>query len=80
MQAIQSTQMQLQALIESTARDRDRRLMLERLYSDKLKEPLPVNADRALAAHRATRRPRRCRLSQQLTLARGDARRSWSCG
>jgi polysaccharide chain length determinant protein (PEP-CTERM system associated) len=34
MQAIQTTQMQLQALVESTARDRDRKLMLERLLGD----------------------------------------------
>ena len=34
MQAIQSTQMQLQALLESAARDRDRKLMLERLRND----------------------------------------------
>lgn len=34
MQAIQNTQMALQAMVESLARDRDRKLMLERLYSD----------------------------------------------
>ena len=34
MQAIRGTQMELQALVESTARDRDRKLMLERLYAD----------------------------------------------
>jgi polysaccharide chain length determinant protein (PEP-CTERM system associated) len=34
MQAITTTQMQLQALVESTARDRDRRQMLERLLAD----------------------------------------------
>jgi uncharacterized protein involved in exopolysaccharide biosynthesis len=34
MQAIQNTQMSLQALVESLARDRDRKLVLERLYSD----------------------------------------------
>jgi uncharacterized protein involved in exopolysaccharide biosynthesis len=38
MQAIQSTQMQLQAQIESIARDRDRKLMLERLYNDAISE------------------------------------------
>ena len=40
MQAIQSTQLQRQALVESLARDRDRRLMLERLYNDALAEPV----------------------------------------
>jgi polysaccharide chain length determinant protein (PEP-CTERM system associated) len=34
MQAIQSTQLGIQALVESLARDRDRKLMLERLHSD----------------------------------------------
>ena len=34
MQAMQNTQARLQSQLESTARDRDRRLMLERLYSD----------------------------------------------
>ena len=42
MQAIQSTQMQRQALVESLARDRDRKLMLERLYNDALAEPAAV--------------------------------------
>ena len=34
MQAIQNTQLGLQAMVESLARDRDRKLMLERLYAD----------------------------------------------
>jgi len=34
MQAIQNTQLALQAMVESLARDRDRKLMLERLYAD----------------------------------------------
>ena len=34
MQAIQNTQMALQAMVESLARDRDRKLMLERLYAE----------------------------------------------
>ena len=41
-QAIQNTQMQLQALNESLARDRDRKLMLERLLVDA--ENLPTVA------------------------------------
>jgi uncharacterized protein involved in exopolysaccharide biosynthesis len=43
MQAIQSTQLQRQAVVESLARDRDRKLMLERLYNDAVAEPIPVN-------------------------------------
>lgn len=34
MQAIQNTQLALQAMVESLARDRDRKLVLERLYND----------------------------------------------
>jgi polysaccharide chain length determinant protein (PEP-CTERM system associated) len=40
--AIQSRQMQAQALVESTARDRDRKLMLERLYNDAIAETRTV--------------------------------------
>jgi polysaccharide chain length determinant protein (PEP-CTERM system associated) len=43
MQAIQSTQMQRQSVVESLARDRDRKLMLERLYNDALAEPAPMS-------------------------------------
>ena len=42
MQAIQTVQTQMQALVESTARDRDRRLLLERLYTDAAAQPAPV--------------------------------------
>jgi polysaccharide chain length determinant protein (PEP-CTERM system associated) len=34
MQAIQTTQLAIQAMVESLARDRDRKLLLERLYTD----------------------------------------------
>lgn len=44
MQAITSAQMQAQGLVESTARDRDRKLMLERLYREAVNEPEPVTA------------------------------------
>lgn len=45
MQAIQNAQMALQALVESLARDRDRKLMLERLYSDAASDaPAPAVA------------------------------------
>ena len=42
MQAVQSTQLQIQALVESMARDRDRKLMLERLYREAASEPALV--------------------------------------
>ncbi len=50
MQAIQSTQLQIQALVESIARDRDRKLMLERLYREAAAEPAVVTpAQQAMA-------------------------------
>jgi polysaccharide chain length determinant protein (PEP-CTERM system associated) len=42
MTGIQSTQLQIQALVQTIANDRNRRMMLERLYNDSLTEPLPV--------------------------------------
>lgn len=42
MQAVQTTQMQVQATVESLARDRDRKMLLERLYNEARNEPLPV--------------------------------------
>ncbi len=42
MQAIQSTQLQLQALVESLARDRDRKMLLERMYAEASAEPAPA--------------------------------------
>ncbi len=56
MQAIQNTQMTLQAAVESLARDRDRKLLLERLYSDAAADPpagAPAAADSSPAAPRA---------------------------
>jgi polysaccharide chain length determinant protein (PEP-CTERM system associated) len=44
MQAIQSTQLQIQALVEATARGRDRKMMLERIYNDLGSEPTSVVA------------------------------------
>lgn len=42
MQAISNHQMQLQALVESLARDKDRKLILERLYNDATQSPITV--------------------------------------
>jgi polysaccharide chain length determinant protein (PEP-CTERM system associated) len=39
MQAVQNTQMALQAVVESLARDRDRKLVFERLYADATADP-----------------------------------------
>jgi polysaccharide chain length determinant protein (PEP-CTERM system associated) len=49
MQAIQNTQMALQAMVESLARDRDRKLVLERLYNDATAD-LPASPPASLAA------------------------------
>ncbi len=54
MQAIQNIQMTLQATVESVARDRDRKLMLERLYGDAAADP-PVVPATAPAPNAATR-------------------------
>lgn len=43
MQSLSSTQMQAQSLVESVARDRDRKQMLERLYRDASAEPAAVS-------------------------------------
>jgi polysaccharide chain length determinant protein (PEP-CTERM system associated) len=66
MQAIQSTQMQRQALVESLARDRDRKIMLERLYNDALAEPAVVQPSTNPSTV-PTMAPR-----QQLELAKGS--------
>ena len=74
MQAIQNAQVQLQALIESLARDRDRKLMLERLYEDAQQRPEPVPA--ASSAQTAGQQPSPSQVpevgsaKQQLEMAR----------
>jgi polysaccharide chain length determinant protein (PEP-CTERM system associated) len=71
MQAIQSTQLQRQAVVESLARDKDRQLMLERLYNDALAEPAPMSSAAAAIANSpaalASMSPR-----QQLELAKSN--------
>jgi polysaccharide biosynthesis transport protein len=71
MQAIQSTQLQRQALVESLARDRDRKLMLERLNNDLLSAPIAVSASATAAVNSpaalASMSPR-----QQLDVAKGN--------
>jgi polysaccharide chain length determinant protein (PEP-CTERM system associated) len=75
-QAIQSTQIQLQAVVESSARDRDRKLMLERLYNEAVAEqhlldsqppPAPVGQAPAPGSVTAQGSPR-----QQLEAARSQ--------
>jgi polysaccharide chain length determinant protein (PEP-CTERM system associated) len=45
LQVVQSTQLQIQALVEALARDRDRKLMLERLYNEALAQPVVTAAE-----------------------------------
>jgi len=75
MQAIQNTQLALQAMVESLARDRDRKVMLERLYSDAAADPpasaLPPASPAASAAgDAATRLPGDAPPRQRLEIAR----------
>jgi polysaccharide chain length determinant protein (PEP-CTERM system associated) len=42
LQSMNATQMQIQQLVEALARDRDRKMMLERLYAEAEKEPIPA--------------------------------------
>jgi polysaccharide chain length determinant protein (PEP-CTERM system associated) len=73
MQAIQNAQLQLQSLLEGLARDRDRKLILERLYADAQAEPAPMPLlppTPATPVDPATLTPR-----QQLELARTNLQR-----
>lgn len=72
LQAIQSNQAQLQSMVESLARDRDRKLVLEALYKAALAEPAPISgvpvpqrADSDASGATPTLSPR-----QQLQIAR----------
>lgn len=68
MQAITNAQMQLQGLVESMARDRDRKLMLERLYRDAINEPAPAAPPVAATAAGTTTASAR----EQLAAARAN--------
>jgi polysaccharide chain length determinant protein (PEP-CTERM system associated) len=72
MQAIQTTQMQRQAVVESLARDRDRKLMLERLYNDALAEPAPAPQSGAAAEPNAPTALAAMSPRQRLDLARAN--------
>jgi polysaccharide chain length determinant protein (PEP-CTERM system associated) len=74
LQAMQTTQLQIQAVVESLARDRDRKMMLERLQREAANEPVvqpppppaPPGPDAAPAVTTAT---------QQLQVARANLAR-----
>lgn len=73
MQAIQSKQLQVQALVESLARDRDRKQMLERLYREAAAEP-PALAATATSPPgvSGTAVPANATARQQLAAARAN--------
>jgi len=72
MQAIQNAQLQLQALVESIARDRDRKLILEQLLADAQVEPAapPPPATGAAASADAAAVSAAATPAQQLRIAR----------
>jgi len=69
LQVVQSTQIQLQALIEATARDRDRRQTTQRMYADALATPLPVSPVQQLPASPTDPSAPAVPLAQQLASA-----------
>jgi polysaccharide chain length determinant protein (PEP-CTERM system associated) len=70
MQAIQNTQLELQAMVESLARDRDRKLMLERLYTDAAADALAGVPAAPPAGGTATALPANATPQQRLDAAR----------
>ncbi|MGH9330884.1 MAG: GumC family protein, partial [Vicinamibacterales bacterium] len=70
LQAMQSTQLQVQSLVESLARDRDRKMILDRLFTDARTEPAPVPVAPAPQAGDADAATARMSRQQQLELAK----------
>jgi polysaccharide chain length determinant protein (PEP-CTERM system associated) len=78
MQAIQNTQLALQAMVESLARDRDRKQMLERLYADAAADtppsalaPVPSSPGAPRASDASSMLPSDGTPQQRLAAARG---------
>ena len=90
MQAIQNMQLQRQSTVQSLAQDRDRKMMLERLYNDLISSPLTISPSAQAGAPTAeaatlTMPPRQrleleranlARLQQRLTTDHPDVKRS----
>ena len=70
MQAMQNSQMRIQALVESTARDRDRRLLLERMYADAQAEVIIPSPAPAASATQTGETVVQGTTAQQLALAK----------
>jgi polysaccharide chain length determinant protein (PEP-CTERM system associated) len=77
MQAIQNTQLAVQALVESLARDRDRKLMLERIYNDTQSELTASTTASPVPPTRGSDSPDQAGLTaaQQLAAARDQLAR-----
>ena len=77
MQAIQNSQLQLQQLTESLARDRDRRLTVEQLLKEAQAEQVISDTDRGAGEHRSWRRRSLpgATAKRQLELARAELAR-----
>lgn len=75
LEAIRTTQSNLQAVIESAARDRDRKLMLERLYNEAVAEPAPIAAAPPQAVPSSDPTDGMLPIAQQLELARANVAR-----
>jgi protein tyrosine kinase modulator len=72
MGALTNAQLQAQSLVESVARDRDRKQMLERLYREAAAEPAPVTPTPAQAATAGSNAPLVGSFQQQLATARAN--------
>jgi polysaccharide chain length determinant protein (PEP-CTERM system associated) len=70
LQVIQNTQLQIQSLVESLNRDRDRRLMLERLLEDQSGSPEAISAATASGDDPAAVATASGSLAERLTAAR----------
>jgi polysaccharide chain length determinant protein (PEP-CTERM system associated) len=76
MQAIQNTQMALQAMVESLARDRDRKMVLERLYTDAAADAAAGPPATGGAAQAATMTPQQKLEAARSVLAQMETRLS----
>ena len=76
MQAIQNAQLALQAMVQSLARDRDRKLVLERLYTDAMPPRRPACRRRGSSAPPAPATPGLLANATPQAAPRGRPRRS----
>lgn len=72
MNALTNAQLQAQSLVESIARDRDRKQMLERLYREAAADPAPVTPTPTPTAATGANAPLVGSMQQQLATARAN--------